>query len=115
NLIAIAGKEQRKLGDLAHPQRMLLFQIGSQERMREPHARRGVGLRFAAVEARAREPERSIEHGRQERKQNQRDRQLNQREAANGALHIGFLAPTFTVDSETTRSRPLSLGKRTST
>src|SRR5438067_6789696 len=94
---------------------MLLFEIGAQERMREAHAGCCIHLGLAPLEARAGEAERSIENRRQERKQNQRDRQLDQCEAANGALHIGFLAPIFNVHSETARSPPLSLGNRTST
>src|SRR5439155_24323239 len=94
---------------------VLFFEIGAQEGVRESHARRCVGLRFAAIEARYRESQRAIQHAGQQREQDERNGQFDQRETAATVPHSGFLAPSFNVDSETTRSRPLSLGNRTST
>src|SRR6266513_4126012 len=93
---------------------MLFFKIGAQECMREPHARRDIGLRLAAIEARPRKAQRPVQHGRQQRKQDERNGQLDQRETMVSILHSGFLAPSLNVDSETMRSPPLSLGNRTS-
>jgi hypothetical protein len=94
---------------------MLLLEVGAQERLREPHAGRRIDFRLAAVERRCGESERPVQHRRQKRQQHERNHQLDQREAARVTDHNGVLAPIFTVDSDSERSRPLSLGNRTST
>ena len=54
-LVALAREQERELGDLPHPLRILLGELRAQVRLRQAHAGRRLGLRLAAVPAARRE------------------------------------------------------------
>ena len=93
---------------------MLLFEIRPQERLGEPHAGRRFDFRLAAIEGRSGKIERAEQHGGEERKQYERDRKLDEREAP---LQVRMPSPRLTADcsrraaaSTATRRAPCPVG-----
>ena len=102
HLVALAGEQQRQLGRLPQPLRILRGNLRAQIRLRGPHVRNLPDLRLAAVPAARREGKRAEENRRHARHEHERDHELDEREAAGAKArrrHLTSRAPMRVVAS----------------
>jgi hypothetical protein len=100
DLVALPAEQDRQVGDLPHPLWILRGDLRAQIRLRRAQVRDLLHLRFAAVPAARGHRERAIEECSDSREQHERDRELDQREAARvrrRPSHRVSLAPTRSV------------------